>query len=132
MRVRATTLSRHDLHIYKWDPWARSRFHPPMIFGHEFWAMSSPSVDRSRDDQGRRLYLGRDTIVCGHCYPCRTGDTHICRNSIFIGVDRAGLLRAIRSMPAGNAWLNDPKLPPAIAAAQDPFGNAATPRSPRT
>ena len=32
VRVRATTICGTDLHIYKWDPWARSRFHPPMIW----------------------------------------------------------------------------------------------------
>src|SRR4051812_39276313 len=36
MRVRAASLCGTDVHIYNWDLWAQSRFHPPpMIFGHE-------------------------------------------------------------------------------------------------
>jgi len=25
-----------DQHIYRWDPWAQARIHPPLVVGHEF------------------------------------------------------------------------------------------------
>jgi threonine 3-dehydrogenase len=124
VRVRATTICGTDLHIYKWDPWARSRFHPPMIFGHEFCG-DVVAIGAEVETINVGDYISAEThIVCGHCYPCRTGDTHICRNVQIIGVDRPGCFAQYVAIPASNAWRNDPKLAPAIAAAQEPFGNA--------
>jgi threonine 3-dehydrogenase len=124
VRVRATTICGTDLHIYKWDPWAQSRFHPPMIFGHEFCG-DVVAVGAEVETIKEGDYISAEThIVCGHCYPCRTGNTHICRNVQIIGVDRPGCFAQYVAIPATNAWKNDPKMPPAIASAQEPFGNA--------
>jgi len=85
VRVRATTICGTDLHIYKWDPWARSRFHPPMIFGHEFCGDVVAIGDEVETIKVGDYISAETHIVCGHCYPCRTGDTHICRNVQIIG-----------------------------------------------
>jgi threonine 3-dehydrogenase len=124
VRVRATTICGTDLHIYKWDNWAQSRLHPPMVFGHEF---SGDVVAVGGEVETVKVgdYISAEThIVCGHCYSCRTGATHICRNVQIIGVDRPGCFAQYVAIPATNAWRNDPGLPPAIASAQEPFGNA--------
>src|SRR6266542_5603048 len=72
VRVRATTICGTDLHIYKWDPWARSRFHPPMIFGHEFCG-DVVAIGAEVETIKVGDYISAEThIVCGHCYPCRT------------------------------------------------------------
>ena len=124
VRVRATTICGTDLHIYQWDPWAQSRLRPPLVFGHEFCgdvvAIGAEVTTIAVGD-----YVSAEThIVCGHCYPCRTGAPHICRNVQIIGVDRPGCFAQYVAIPASNAWRNDPRLPPAIASAQEPFGNA--------
>ena len=124
VRVRAATICGTDLHIYRWDPWAQSRIHPPMVFGHEF---SGDVVAVGEDVRGVRIgdfISGETHIVCGHCYSCRTGQFHICRNVEIIGVDRPGCFAEYVALPAVNAWCNDRQLDPAIAAAQEPFGNA--------
>ena len=35
VRVKIASICGTDLHIYKWDAWARSRMKTPIIFGHE-------------------------------------------------------------------------------------------------
>jgi len=36
VHVAAGGICGTDLHIYRWDPWARSRVRPPRVIGHEF------------------------------------------------------------------------------------------------
>jgi threonine 3-dehydrogenase len=124
VRVRATTICGTDLHIYRWDQWAQSRIRPPMVFGHEFSGDVVAMGDEVRGITLGDFVSGETHIVCGHCYPCRTGQTHICRNVEIIGVDRPGCFAEYVALPAANAWRNDPQLDPAVAAAQEPFGNA--------
>lgn len=124
VKVRATTICGTDLHIYRWDAWAQSRITPPMVFGHEFCGDVVAVGDEVSTIKIGDFVSGETHIVCGHCYPCRTGQFHICRNVKIVGVDRAGCFAEYVAIPAINAWCNDPKLDPAIAAAQEPFGNA--------
>src|SRR5947207_380742 len=37
LQVRSTSLCGTDVHIYRWDPWAQGRIHPPRILGHEMF-----------------------------------------------------------------------------------------------
>lgn len=124
VQVRATTICGTDLHIYKWDSWAQSRIHPPMVFGHEFAGTIVAAGDEVTNVKVGDFVSGETHIICGHCYQCRTGQYHICRNVKIIGVDRPGCFAEYVALPASNAWRNDPQLDPAIAAAQEPFGNA--------
>ncbi|MBA3948178.1 MAG: L-threonine 3-dehydrogenase [Herpetosiphonaceae bacterium] len=124
VKVRATTICGTDLHIYRWDRWAQSRINPPMVFGHEFSGDVVAVGEEVTTVKVGDFVSGETHIICGHCYPCRTGQFHICRNVKIIGVDRPGCFAEYVSLPASNAWCNDPKLDPAIAAAQEPFGNA--------
>lgn len=124
VKVRATTICGTDLHIYKWDNWAQSRIRPPLVIGHELCG-DVVAVGEEVKRVGVGDYVSAEThIVCGHCFPCRTGRSHICRNVSIIGVDRPGCFAEYVSLPAANAWINAPGLDPAIAAAQEPFGNA--------
>jgi len=124
VKVRAATICGTDLHIYRWDSWAQSRIRPPMVFGHEFAGEIVAVGDEVTTVEVGDFISGETHIVCGHCYPCRTGQPHICRNVQIVGVDRPGCFAEYVVIPASNAWRNDPQLDPAIAAAQEPFGNA--------
>lgn len=124
VKVRATTICGTDLHIYRWDTWAQSRICPPMVFGHEFSGDVVAVGEEVLTVKAGDFVSGETHIVCGHCYPCRTGQYHICRNVKIVGVDRPGCFAEYVLIPASNAWRNDPNLDPAIAAAQEPFGNA--------
>ncbi|WP_152541184.1 L-threonine 3-dehydrogenase [Kallotenue papyrolyticum] len=124
VRVRAATICGTDLHIYRWDRWAQSRIRPPMVFGHEFAGDVVAVGSEVSTVQVGDFISGETHIVCGACYQCRTGQYHICRRVQILGVDRPGCFAEYVALPASNAWRNDPGLDPAVAAAQEPFGNA--------
>lgn len=124
VRVRATSICGSDLHIYNWDAWARGRVKPPLIMGHE---LEGEIVDLGEEVDTLKVgdSVSAEThIVCGVCYQCRTGQSHVCQNCSIIGVDRPGCFAEYVALPAENAWLNPPDLPLEVASIQEPFGNA--------
>jgi threonine 3-dehydrogenase len=70
-----------------------------------------------------QLVTAEGHIVCGHCLQCRTGNSHICRNTRIIGVDRDGAFAEYIVMPATNVLTLD-GIPTEVGAIMDPMGNA--------
>ncbi|MBM3517988.1 MAG: L-threonine 3-dehydrogenase [Alphaproteobacteria bacterium] len=122
--VRQAGICGTDYHIYKWDAWSAGRVKPPLTMGHEFVgeiAAVGPGVSHLR--AGQRVSC-ESHITCGHCVQCRTGRAHLCANTQIIGVDRAGCFAEAITVPAGNVWVVDPRIPDHHAAVFDPVGNA--------
>ena len=64
-------------------------------------------------------------IICGACYQCRIGDTHVCADDKIIGISEDGVLRRVRQAPGqGDLAHRHRKIRPEVAAIQEPFGNA--------
>lgn len=64
-------------------------------------------------------------IVCGTCYQCRIGDTHVCADDKIIGISGDGVFAEYAKLPAKAIWRTDTrKIRPEVAAIQEPFGNA--------
>jgi threonine 3-dehydrogenase len=125
VRVRAASMCGTDLHIYNWDPWAQSRFHPPpMIFGHECCGEVVETGRAVTNVQAGDFVSLESHITCGQCLQCRTGQGHVCANVQILGVDRPGVYAEYVGVPAKVAWKNPPDLPVEIASIQEPFGNA--------
>jgi threonine 3-dehydrogenase len=124
IRVRRTAICGTDIHIYKWDDWARKTIPVPMAVGHEFCGeiveFGSEVVGFSKGDR----VSAEGHVTCGVCRNCRAGRRHLCRNTVGVGVNRPGAFAEYISVPAFNVF----KLPDAItddlAAILDPFGNA--------
>ena len=125
VRVLASSVCGTDVHLWQWNEWAESRVRKvPIILGHEVCGeivRLGPSV--------RGLAVGdrvsaETHIVDGTCYQCRTGRMHICENVQLLGVDRDGVFAEYVVLPELNAWKNAPDLDPALAAVQEPLGNA--------
>ncbi len=124
IKVRATSICGTDLHIYKWDEWARKRVRPPLVVGHEFCGhVAALGRDVTEVKEGD-FVSAESHITCGHCAQCRTGNGHICQNTRIIGVDRDGCWAEYIAMPAYNLWLNPPDMAPEIASMLENFGNA--------
>ena len=124
IKVRAASICGTDLHIYKWDPWAQTRVHPPVIMGHE---VCGEVVDRGAavtEPQIGDFVSLESHVICNQCAYCRTGRGHICQNTHLIGVDRDGGFAEYIAMPAQNAWPNPPDMPAELAVLQENFGNA--------
>jgi threonine 3-dehydrogenase len=124
VRVRAASICGTDLHVYRWDPWAASRVHPPVIVGHE---VCGDVVERgsmvTTPNVGEFVSL-ESHVICNTCAFCRTGQGHICQNTRLIGIDRDGGFAEYISIPAQNAWPNPLDLPLEVAVLQENFGNA--------
>ena len=64
-------------------------------------------------------------IICGSCYQCRVGDTHVCADNKIIGISTDGCFADVVKLPARMLWATDvKKVRPEVAALQEPFGNA--------
>ncbi len=121
--VRHAGVCGTDLHIADWDAWARSRMNPPVVVGHEFAGEVVAVGDGVTELKIGQLVTAEGHIVCGHCLQCRTGNSHICRNTRIIGVDRDGAFAEYIVMPATNVLSLD-GIPTEVGAIMDPMGNA--------
>ena len=121
--VRHAGMCGTDLHIADWDAWARQRIHPPLVIGHEFAGEVIAVGDRVAEIRPGQLVTAEGHIVCGHCLQCRTGNSHICRRTQIIGVDRDGAFAEYIVMPATNVLPLD-GIPTTVGAVMDPMGNA--------
>lgn len=124
IKIRRTAICGTDIHIFKWDDWARATIPVPMAVGHEF---SGEIVDMGEEVRGFEVgdrVSAEGHITCGVCRNCRAGRRHLCMNTVGVGVNRAGAFAEYLSVPAFNVF----KLPDAItddmAAILDPLGNA--------
>jgi len=85
LHMEAASICGTDLHLYRWDPWAREIMHPPVILGHELAgrvAAMGAGVTRVREGD---LVGVESHIVDWTCAQCRRGDMHLCRNLKVIG-----------------------------------------------
>jgi len=124
IKIKKAAICGTDLHIYKWDEWARQTIKPPVIIGHEYMGTVvevGSEVDRVKP--GERVTV-EGHISCGFCRNCRRGRQHICDHTIGIGVHRDGGFAEYISVPAKNVLHVDVSIPDEIMAIMDPLGNA--------
>ena len=98
------------------------------VIGHE---MLGEIVSAGRRAQRKYGYKPGDIvsteshIICGACYQCRVGDTHVCAEDKIIGISLDGCFAEYIKLPAKALWRTDiSKIRPEVAAVQEPFGNA--------
>src|SRR5216110_3177726 len=121
--VRHAGVCGTDLHIADWDAWAEGRLKPPLVVGHEFAGEIVATGDGVSELRAGQLVTAEGYIVCGRCLQCRTGNSHICKNTRIIGVDRDGAFAEYIAMPATNV-LPLVGIPTTVGAVMDPMGNA--------
>lgn len=124
VRVRAASICGTDLHIYDWDKWSATRIHPPMTFGHEFCGVVEKIGAEVTSVRPGDLVSAEMHVACGHCRPCRMGQSHVCQNLKIIGLDVDGCFAEFVRIPVRNVWKIDPAIPEHYAAIMDPLGNA--------
>ncbi|TDE36573.1 L-threonine 3-dehydrogenase [Nonomuraea mesophila] len=124
IRVLRTGICGTDLHIRKFDDWARHTLKPPLIVGHEFSGHVVEVAPDVEDISPGDLVSGEGHLVCGKCRNCMAGRRHLCRNTIGLGVHRDGAFAEYVTLPASNVWVHRVPIHPDVAAIFDPFGNA--------
>src|SRR5476651_2519846 len=124
IRITRTAICGTDIHIWKWDEWAQKTIPVPMHVGHEY---VGEIVEMGQEVRGFEIgdrVSGEGHITCGHCRNCRAGRRHLCRNTVGVGVNRAGAFAEYLVIPAFNAFKIPDDISDDLAAIFDPFGNA--------
>lgn len=124
IKIKKTAICGTDIHIYNWDEWAQKTIPVPMVVGHEY---AGEVVGMGQEVRGFTVgdrVSGEGHITCGYCRNCRAGRTHLCRNTVGVGVNRSGSFAEYLVLPAFNAFKLPDEISDDLAAIFDPFGNA--------
>ena len=124
IKVHKTGICGTDLHIYKWDDWARKTIPVPMVVGHEFVGEVIRVGSNVSDFHPGEIVSAEGHVVCGRCRNCLAGRRHLCKDTVGIGVNRPGAFAEFISVPMTNVWHHRDGVDQEVAAIFDPFGNA--------
>ena len=125
IQIAKTAICGTDIHIYNWDEWAQKTIPVPMHVGHEYVGRIVEIGSHVRGFEIGDRVSGEGHITCGYCRRCRAGKRHLCRNTVGVGVNRAGAFAEYLVIPAVNAFKLPADVSDDIAAFLDPLGNAA-------
>ncbi len=124
VQVVKSAICGTDLHIVNWDEWAQQTIPISMAIGHEFVGrVVEVGSEVERIEIGQRV-AGEGHVTCGVCRNCRAGRRHFCRNTVGIGIDRAGAFAEFVAIPAFNAYPIPDDIDDSVATLMDPLGNA--------
>jgi threonine 3-dehydrogenase len=124
IRVQRTGICGTDVHIYKWDDWARRTIPVPMVIGHEFVGEIVETGSNVSDFFPGDIVSGEGHVVCGRCRNCLAGRRHLCAHTLGVGVNRPGAFAEYIALPMTNIWRHHDGIDRDVAAIFDPFGNA--------
>ncbi len=124
IKVERTGICGTDVHIYKWDAWARNTIPVPMVVGHEFVGEIVEVGSNVSDFRPGEIVSGEGHVVCGRCRNCLAGRRHLCADTRGIGVNRPGAFAEYLVLPMTNVWHHDVAIDRDVASIFDPFGNA--------
>ncbi|MFN3149959.1 L-threonine 3-dehydrogenase [Bremerella sp.] len=124
IKVLKTGICGTDLHIYKWDAWAKKTVPVPMVVGHEFVGEIVEVGSNVGIFEPGQIVSGEGHVVCGQCRNCMAGRRHLCSETEGIGVNRPGAFAEYISIPMTNVWHHADDIPLDVASIFDPFGNA--------
>ena len=124
IRVEKTSICGTDLHIDRWDEWAKATIATPMVVGHEFMGRITALGEEVEGLAVGQRVAGEGHITCGHCRNCRGGKREFCHNHRSVGVSRPGAYAEYLVIPAENVFPIPDHIDDQIAAVLDPLGNA--------
>lgn len=124
IKITTTSICGTDVHLYKWDEWAKKTLPVPSIIGHEFVGRIAKVGRNVKSFKVGDRVSGEGHITCGHCNECLTGKRVLCPNTLGVGVNRDGCFAEYLAIPAENAFHMPDEIPDEIASIFDPLGNA--------
>ena len=124
IKITHTAICGTDLHIYKWDDWAKKTIKTPLVIGHEFCGVICEIGAGVKNLKVGDRVSGEGHLTCGNCRNCRAGKRHLCHKTIGIGVQRDGAFAEYLSLPESNVWPIHNDISSEIASFFDPLGNA--------
>lgn len=98
VRVHAAGICGSDMAIFAGQ---HPRAKPPLVMGHEF---AGEIVEIQAGSIETQLALGDKVtayplLMCGNCWACRNGHSHVCRDLKLIGIDRDGAFAEYVNVP---------------------------------
>jgi threonine 3-dehydrogenase len=124
IKINRTGICGTDVHIFKWDAWARKTIPVPMVVGHEFVGEVVDTGSNVKDFHKGDVVSGEGHVVCGRCRNCLAGRRHLCADTKGIGVNRPGAFAEYLALPMTNVWHHHNSIDLDVASIFDPFGNA--------
>ena len=124
IRVKKAAICGTDIHILKWDDWAKRTIPVPMAIGHEFVGEIVEVGSNVLDFFPGQLVSGEGHVVCGRCRNCLAGRRHLCMRTSGVGVNRPGAFAEYIALPMQNVWVHRKNVDIDVACIFDPFGNA--------
>ena len=124
IRVHRAGICGTDVHIFKWDDWARKTIPVPMVIGHEFVGEIAETGSNVADFYPGDIVSGEGHVVCGRCRNCLAGRRHLCAHTLGVGVNRPGAFAEYIALPMTNIWRHHDGIDRDVASIFDPFGNA--------
>lgn len=132
IKIRKTAICGTDVHIYNWDQWTQKTIPVPMVVGHEYVGEVVGIGQEVKGFQIGDRVSGEGHITCGHCRNCRGGRTHLCRNTIGVGVNRPGCFAEYLVIPAFNAFKIPDNISDDLPPSSTRSATRCTRRSPST
>lgn len=124
IKVHKTSICGTDMHIYKWDDWAKATVPVPMVTGHEYGGeVVEVGSGVRRVEVGQRV-SGEGHVVGNRSRNARSGRFHLDPDTKGIGVNLPGAFAEYVKLPEFNVIPLPDDLPMDIAAILDPLGNA--------
>ena len=124
IKISQTGICGTDVHIHRWDDWARSTIPVPLVVGHEFVGEIVEVGSNVSDFHAGEIVSGEGHVVCGRCRNCLAGRRHLCADTQGVGVNRAGAFAEYLVLPMTNVWHHHADIDAETATLFDPFGNA--------
>jgi threonine 3-dehydrogenase len=124
IKVSKTGICGTDMHIWKWDDWARRTVPIPMVVGHEY---AGEIVAVGREVHGLSIgqrVSGEGHIVGQKSRAARAGRFHLDPETRGIGVNIPGAFAEYLALPAFNVVPLPDEVDDEIGAILDPLGNA--------
>jgi threonine 3-dehydrogenase len=102
LEVAAASLCGTDRELYEWTASAQAfNLRPPVVLGHEgSGTVLAVGEGVTSVEVGDRVAL-ESHLVCGLCYPCRTGNAHTCERTGILGMHIDGVFADRVSVPEG-------------------------------
>ena len=124
IKVAKTGICGTDLHIWKWDDWARKTIPVPMVVGHEFAGRVVEVGSHVRTVKVGDRVSGEGHLIGLKSRMARAGHFHLDPETKGIGVNVPGAFAEYLKLPAFNAIHLPPEVDDEIGAILDPLGNA--------
>ncbi|WP_165492849.1 L-threonine 3-dehydrogenase [Lichenihabitans psoromatis] len=124
VRVNKTGICGTDIHIFRWDEWARKTIPVPMVVGHEF-AGEIVEVGSAVRGLAVGMRVSGEGHVIGHrSRASRAGKFHLDPETRGIGVNIPGAFAEFVKVPAFNVVALPDDVDDELGAILDPLGNA--------